>query len=50
MNKLSHIKRFNESDENLNRSDVIESKKNKCWVIRNSEGNVMWVHKTMNVE
>ena len=27
MNKLNHLKRFNESDENLNISDVMESKK-----------------------
>ena len=45
-----HIKSFNEATENLNISDVSESKKEKCWVIRNSEGNVMWVHKTMNDE
>ena len=45
----NRIKRFNENSE-LNISDVSESKKEKCWVIRNSEGNVMWVHKTMNDE
>ena len=45
-----HIQSFNEHQENLNISDVSESKKEKCWVIRNSEGNVMWVHKTMNDE
>ena len=50
MKDNKHIQSFNEHGENLNISDVSESKKEKCWVIRNSEGNVMWVHKTMNDE
>ena len=45
-----HIQSFKEHQENLNISDVSESQKEKCWVIRSSEGNVMWVHKTMNDE
>ena len=48
--KDTRIKRFNENSE-FNISDVSGSKKyDKCWVIRNSEGNVVWVHKTMNDE
>jgi hypothetical protein len=51
MKNNKHIQKFNEHQENLNISDVSGSKKyDKCWVIRNSEGNVVWVHKTMNDE
>ena len=50
---MKHLKtpqELNEASENLSISDVSKRKKEKCWVIRNSEGNVMWVHKTMNDE
>jgi hypothetical protein len=32
MKDLTHIRRFNESEENLNISDVSESKKNKIYI------------------
>ncbi len=49
--QMDIFKKILTESENLNISDVSESKKyDKCWVIRNSEGNVVWVHKTMNDE
>ncbi len=35
-----------EQEEKVENS--VTKKYDKCWVIRNSEGNVVWVHKTMN--
>jgi hypothetical protein len=40
MNKLNHLKRFNESDENLNISDVRSSNKN-FYIVERRKDNTM---------
>lgn len=47
MKDNKHIKKFNEHQENLNISDVMNSKNYEtCWVIRDSNGDIMYIVKS----